>query len=128
MQVVGGALCDKVGRRPVLIVAILGSMTLYVGLGADHATSAVIVALIAFEAAFGWAQYITASNAIIADVTTMEQRTEAFSVSRVALNAGHHHRAVDRPAAAGPRPVVPAQLRRLGDHLRRVPRHRGRAA
>ena len=47
-----------------------------------------IVALIAFEAAFGWAQYITASNAIIADVTTMEQRTEAFSVSRVALNAG----------------------------------------
>ncbi len=87
LQVVGGALCDKVGRRPVLITGILGSMTLYAGL-ALTTDLAVIVALIAFEAAFGWAQYVTASNAIIADVTTMEQRTEAFSVSRVALNLG----------------------------------------
>ena len=87
LQVVGGALCDKVGRRPVLIVAILGTMTLYGGLALTTDLT-VIVALIAFEAAFGWAQYITASNAIIADVTTMKQRAEAFSVSRVALNAG----------------------------------------
>ncbi len=87
LQVAGGALCDKVGRRPVLIVAILGSMTLYFGLGLTN-DLAVIVALIAFEAAFGWAQFITASNAMIADITTMGQRTEAFSVSRVALNAG----------------------------------------
>ena len=87
LQVAGGALCDKVGRRPILIVAILGSMTLYFGLGLTD-DLAVIVALIAFEAAFGWAQFITASNAMIADVTTMEQRTEAFSVSRVALNVG----------------------------------------
>ena len=87
LQVIGGALCDKVGRRPVLILGILGSMTLYGGLALTTALP-VIVALIAFEAAFGWAQYITASNAIIADLTTMEQRTEAFSVSRTALNAG----------------------------------------
>ncbi len=87
LQVAGGAVCDKVGRRPVLIVAILASMTLYIGLGLTR-DLAVIVALIAFEAAFGWAQFITASNAMIADVTTPEQRTEAFSVSRVALNAG----------------------------------------
>ena len=87
LQVIGGALCDKVGRRPVLILGILGSMTLYGGL-ALTTDLIVIVAIIAFEAAFGWAQYITASNAIIADVTTMEQRAEAFSVSRVALNLG----------------------------------------
>jgi MFS family permease len=87
LQVAGGALCDKVGRRPVLVVAILGTMTLYVGLGLTTSL-AIIVALIAFEAAFGWAQFLTASNAMIADVTTMEQRTEAFGVSRVALNAG----------------------------------------
>ena len=33
MQVIDGALCDRVGRRPVLIVAIHGSMTLCIGLG-----------------------------------------------------------------------------------------------
>ena len=87
LQVAGGALCDKVGRRPVLIIAVLGTMTLYVGLGLTT-DLAIIVALIAFEAAFGWAQFLTASNAMIADVTTVEQRTEAYGVSRVALNAG----------------------------------------
>ena len=87
LQVAGGAMCDKVGRRPVLVVAILGSMTLYIGLGLTRDLT-VIVVLIAFEAAFGWAQFITASNAMIADVTTTKQRTEAFSVSRVALNGG----------------------------------------
>lgn len=87
MQVVGGALCDRVGRRPVLVIAMLGSMTLYIGLGVTTDLG-VIIALIAFEAAFGWAQFITASNAIIADLTPPARRAEAFSVSRVALNGG----------------------------------------
>ncbi len=87
IQVVGGALCDKVGRRPVLVLAILGSMTLYFGLGLTRDLG-VIVTLIAFEAAFGWAQFVTASNAMIADLTPLERRAESFSVSRVALNAG----------------------------------------
>ena len=87
MQVVGGALCDRVGRRPVLVIAMLGSMTLYVGLGLTTDLG-VIVTLIAFEAAFGWAQFITASNAMIADLAPLARRAEAFSVSRVALNGG----------------------------------------
>ena len=87
LQVAGGALCDKVGRRPVLIVAILGSMVLYFGLGVTRDLTAIVV-LIVIEAAFGWAQFLTASNAMIADMTTPAQRAEAFSVSRMALNAG----------------------------------------
>jgi len=87
LQVVGGALCDRYGRRPVLAVGIAGSMTLYVGLGLTHQLW-LVVALIAFEAAFGWAQFITASNAMIADLTPLSRRAEAFSISRVALNAG----------------------------------------
>jgi hypothetical protein len=54
MQVLGGALCDEARLRPVLIVAILGSMTLYIGFGLAHQLW-LIVALIVFEAAFGWA-------------------------------------------------------------------------
>ena len=111
LQVAGGAVCDKVGRRPVLIVAILASMTLYIGLGLTR-DLAVIVALIAFEAAFGWAQFITASNAMIADVTTLEQRTEAFSVSRVALNAGISIGPFIALSLLGRGPLVPAQLLR----------------
>jgi len=87
MQVVGGALCDRYGRRPVLAVGIAGSMTLYIGLGLTHQLW-LVVALIAFEAAFGWAQFITASNAMVADLTPLPRRAEAFSISRVALNAG----------------------------------------
>ena len=87
MQVIGGALCDRVGRRPVLIVAILGSMTLYIGLGLTRQLW-LVVALLAVEAAFGWSQFITASNAMIADLTPLERRAEAFSISRVALNLG----------------------------------------
>ena len=87
MNVIGGALCDKVGRRPVLIVAILGSMTFYIGLGLTRDLW-IVVALLAFEAAFGWAQFITASNAMIADLTPLARRAEAFSISRVALNLG----------------------------------------
>lgn len=87
LQVIGGALCDKIGRCPVLIMAGVGSMTLYIGLSLTRGL-AVIIALLAFEAAFGWAQFLTASNAMITDLATIEQRAEAFSVSRVALNAG----------------------------------------
>jgi MFS family permease len=87
MMVVGGALCDRWGRRPLLVVAICGSMTLYIGLGLAHQLWLVVV-LIAVEAAFGWAQYITASNAMIADLTPFPRRAEAFSIVRVALNVG----------------------------------------
>ena len=75
----------------ILGVTLLATLPLQVAGGALCGLTrdlAVIVVLIAFEAAFGWAQFITASNAMIADVTTLEQRTEAFGVSRVALNAG----------------------------------------
>ena len=62
-------------------------MTLYIGLGLAHRLWVAIVVIV-LEAAFGWAQYITASNAIVADLTPFERRAEAFSIQRVALNAG----------------------------------------
>jgi MFS family permease len=87
MQVVGGVAADRYGRRPVLVVAILASMALFIGLGLSHQLWLVIT-LFFVEAAFGWAQYITASNAMVADLTPLERRAEAFSITRVALNAG----------------------------------------
>ncbi len=87
MQVVGGVAADRFGRRPVLMVAILASMALYLGLGLTRQLWLIVV-LLFVEAALGWAQYITASNAMVADLTSLERRAEAFSITRVALNGG----------------------------------------
>jgi MFS family permease len=87
MQIAGGAAADRFGRRPLLIVAIIASMTLLIGLALSRQLWFIVV-LFAVEAAFGWAQYITASNSMVADLTPLERRAEAFSIMRVALNAG----------------------------------------
>ena len=86
-QIVGGALTDRLGRRPILFFGVAGSATLCAALGLVHDLTQ-LVAFIAWEAAFGWPMFLTASNAMVADLTSLEQRTEAFGVTRVALNAG----------------------------------------
>jgi MFS family permease len=86
-QIVGGAIADRFGRRPVLILAICAGMALFIGLSVAHQLW-VVIALFAFEAAFGWAQYLTASNAMVTDLTPVSRRAEAFSITRVALSAG----------------------------------------
>jgi MFS family permease len=86
-QIVGGAIADRFGRRPMLILAICAGMALFIGLGVAHRLW-IIIALFALEAAFGFAQYLTASNAMVADLTPLSRRAEAFSIIRVSLNAG----------------------------------------
>jgi len=86
-QIVGGAIADRFGRRPVLILAICAGMALFIGLSVAHQLW-LVIALFAFEAAFGWAQYLTASNAMVTDLTPLTRRAEAFSILRVALSAG----------------------------------------
>jgi MFS family permease len=86
-QIVGGAIADRFGRRPVLIVAICAGMALFVGLGVARRLW-LVIALFAFEAAFGFAQYLTASNSMVTDLTPLSRRAEAFSITRVALNTG----------------------------------------
>ena len=86
-QIVGDAIADRFGRRPMLILAICAGMALFIGLGVAHRLW-IIIALFALEAAFGFAQYLTASNAMVADLTPLSRRAEAFSIIRVSLNAG----------------------------------------
>ena len=82
---VAGALSDAVGRRPILLLAILG-------IGVDHA-------LTAFSPTITWlfvgrlvaglfgGSYVTA-NAYIADVTKPEDRGRAFGILGAALGVG----------------------------------------
>jgi len=87
MQIVGGAVADRYGRRGVLVLAISATIVLLEGLALTRVLWQV-VALIAFEAACGWAMFLTANSAIVADLTPPERRAEAFSISRVAATAG----------------------------------------
>jgi MFS family permease len=86
-QVLGGAFADRFGRRGVLVLAVCGSAVLYVGLGLSH-TLAEVVVVVSIEAAFGWAMFLTGSNAMIADLTGAHRRAEAFGLSRTAINVG----------------------------------------
>ncbi len=65
-----------------------------------------VALLVAVESAFGWPLFQTASNAMIADIVVPEQRQEAYSINRVAMNLG----VVIGPAAGGTgaRPGAPA--------------------
>lgn len=87
VQIAGGAIADRLGRRVVLIVAACAAITLFEGLALAREPWQV-VAVIAFEAVFGWALYLTANNAMLADFTPPARRSEAYGISRTANNAG----------------------------------------
>ena len=84
-QILGGAFADRFGRRGVLVLAVCGSAVLYVGLALSHSLLQV-VAVVLIEAAFGWSMFLTASNAMVADLTSERRRAEAFGIVRTAIN------------------------------------------
>ncbi len=86
-QIPAGAITDRVGRRPVLAVGIVGTIQLYLGIAFAPALW-VVVLVFAIEAACGWSLYLTASNAMIADLVPFERRGEAYSLVRVAISVG----------------------------------------
>ncbi len=83
---IGGLLTDRLGRRSVMLVSLLGSSaTLFLmGVASSYA------AMVALAAAAGivGSLFQPARDAMVADLTTPEQRTEAYSVLRIASNLG----------------------------------------
>ncbi len=86
-QLVGGTLSDRVGRRPMLILGTLIGVVWFVGFAFVREVWAVAL-LVAIDVAFGWPLFQTASNAMIADLVGPEKRTEAYTISRGAMNIG----------------------------------------
>jgi MFS family permease len=86
-QIPGGALTDRLGRRPILLTGILGTMTLYLGIAFAPGLW-FIVLVFGIEAILGWSMFLTASNAMIADLVPFERRAEAYSLTRTAVGAG----------------------------------------
>jgi MFS family permease len=96
VQLWGGRLTDRLGRRAIIMLSVLVGVVWFVGF-AFITQIWQVAALVAFESAFGWPLFQTASNAMIADVLPPEHRQEGFGVTRVAMNLG----VVIGPAVAG---------------------------
>jgi MFS transporter, DHA1 family, tetracycline resistance protein len=80
-----GALSDRVGRRPVLIVSVLGSAVAYVAFGLAHSLVVLFAARI-IDGITG-ASY-TAAQAYVADITPPEERGARFGMLGAALGVG----------------------------------------
>lgn len=85
--VVDGAIADRYGRKPAMVTGICFVIALYVTLAFARELWQIAI-VVGAESAFGWALFLTGSNAMIADLVTFERRAEAYGITRVFLHAG----------------------------------------
>ncbi len=85
--VVDGAIADRYGRKPSIVAGICFTIVLYVTFAFARELWQIAIAVTA-EAAFGWALFLTGSNAMIADLVPFGRRAEAYSITRVAFHGG----------------------------------------
>ena len=96
MQLVGGVVTDRRGRRGVLALSAATIIFFYTGMAlAHHVWQIAAIAIV--EGAIGWPLFLTASNAMIADWLPVARRPEAYGIWRLAINAG----VIFGPAIAG---------------------------
>ena len=89
-QALGGALSDRLGRRPVLLMASFVSVFLYSGLavliGISSPVWAIVLAYIAGRSVLTIARPVI--SAMVADFTSKERLTEAYGILRIGANIG----------------------------------------
>ena len=87
LYMLGGALVDRYGRKPVMAVGTSVIVVLYLTFATASAMWQIAIA-VALEAAFGWALFLTGSNAMIADLVVFERRAEAYGIARAVQHVG----------------------------------------
>jgi len=89
-QALGGALSDRFGRRPVLLIAAFVSIFLYSGLavliGISAPVWAITLAYIAARSVLTITRPVI--SAMVADFTAKEKLTEAYGILRIGANIG----------------------------------------
>ena len=87
LQLAAGALSDRLGRRSVMILCAAAEACMYGGLAFVRAPWLVVLCVFA-DRALGWPMYLTASNAMVADLTRQRLRAEGFAIVRLVIGAG----------------------------------------
>jgi len=89
-QAIGGALSDRFGRRPILLISALVSIFLYSGLSVLIGISAPVWAIAITYIAGRSMLTITRPviSAMVADFTQKDRLTEAYGILRIGLNIG----------------------------------------
>lgn len=85
-MVVGGQLADRYGRKIMMVCALGGAAASLTAFSMVSSTPTVLSLLLVF--AFVGEMYRPAASAMIADVTPMAQRPQAFALMYVAVNLG----------------------------------------
>jgi MFS family permease len=87
LQPLAGGLSDRFGRRAVMIVCAAFSGIMYGSLAFVHGL--VPICLVVFcDRALGWPLFLTASNAMVADLVRPRLRAEGYSLVRLMIGAG----------------------------------------
>lgn len=82
----GGHLADRIGRRTVMLVSLLGAASVLLFFGRLTSPGAILAAVLAFS--FLGEMYRPAASAMVADLSTPEQRPLAFSLMYLTINVG----------------------------------------
>lgn len=85
-SIAGGHLADRIGRRPVMLAALLGSALMLLVLSRITSPAAFLAGIFGFALIAD--TYRPAASAMIADLTTPEQRSHAFALMYVSVNLG----------------------------------------
>ncbi|GGM66921.1 MFS transporter [Thermogymnomonas acidicola] len=89
-SIVGGALSDRIGRKGTLLTGSLSGVLIYAAIFADligPRQAASIVALFILSAISG-ALVFPSASALVADVTTEDERTDGYVIYRIMSNLG----------------------------------------
>jgi len=90
MQLFGGELSDRFGRRKIMLLAMGGrAVTFFLLSLAILYAQYLILILLAVVISYGFgAMFMPSADAMIADLVTDQDRIEAYGIQRIGLNAG----------------------------------------
>ncbi len=87
---VWGSLSDRYGRKPVLVMSLIGSVISYLMLALVFSGVVLSVALLVISRAFAgvFAANLSAAQAVISDITSPEERTKGIGLISAAFGLG----------------------------------------